>query len=57
MVHNVIHGKPSGMVVIMDFDDENRIKSVFESKEYKKVYLPIRNEAFHEINIQIAKNF
>lgn len=55
MVDEVIHGKSSGLVVIMDFDSEDTIRSVFNSEEYKR-FIPVRNVAFQEINIQIAKN-
>lgn len=56
MVDQIIHGKPGGFILIMDFDSEQAIKSVFESVYYE-AFIPVRNRAFEEINIQIAKNF
>ena len=52
-VDEVIYGNPSGMVLVMDFDSEKVIKSLFESEPYAAL-IPIRDKGFKEMNILIA---
>jgi uncharacterized protein (DUF1330 family) len=52
-VGNIIHGKPTGMVLVMDFDSEEQISELFESKEYAKL-IPMRDKGFSEMNILIT---
>ena len=52
-VNEVIHGKPSGMVLVMDFDSDEAITGLFESEEYAAL-VPIRDKGFAEMNIQLT---
>ena len=52
-VHKPIHGKPSGMVLVMDFDSADAITTMFESDEYAAL-VPVRDRGFAEMNIQLA---
>ena len=49
-VGDVIDGKPSGMVLVMDFDSDEAITAVFESDEYAAL-VPVRDQGFAEMNI------
>jgi uncharacterized protein (DUF1330 family) len=49
-VGDVIDGKPSGMVLVMDFDSDEAITAVFESDEYAAL-VPVRDQGFGEMNI------
>ena len=52
-VDEVIHGKPSGMVLVMDFDSDEAITDLFESEDYAAL-VPIRDKGFAEMNIQLT---
>ena len=50
--HRAIHGRPAGMVLVMDFDSADAIASMFESDEYKAL-VPVRDRGFSEMNISL----
>jgi uncharacterized protein (DUF1330 family) len=52
-VDEVIHGKPSGMVLVMDFDSDEAITGLFASEDYAAL-VPIRDKGFAEMNIQLT---
>ena len=52
-VGNVISGKPSGMVLVMDFDSDETITSLFASDEYAAL-IPVREKGFAEMNILLT---
>ena len=52
-VDKPIHGNPSGMVMVMDFDSANAITTMFESDEYAAL-VPVRDRGFAEMNIQLT---
>jgi uncharacterized protein (DUF1330 family) len=53
-VNEVIHGKPSGMVLVMDFESTNAITEMFASEEYAAL-VPSRDKGFAEMNIQLTQ--
>ena len=50
----VIHGKPSGMTLLMDFDSADAVTKVFESDDYAAL-LPARDRGFAEMNILLTR--
>ncbi|MDX2433283.1 MAG: DUF1330 domain-containing protein [Desulfobacterales bacterium] len=52
-VEEVINGNPSGMVLVMDFDSDEAITTLFESDEYAAL-IPVRDQGFTEMNILFA---
>ena len=48
-----IHGSPSGMVLVMDFDSVDAITTMFESDDYAAL-VPVRDRGFAEMNIQLT---
>ena len=50
----VIHGKPSGMVLVMDFDSADEITGMFKSEDYAAL-IPLRDRGFVEMNIQLTR--
>lgn len=48
-----IHGHPSGMVLVMDFDSPDAITGMFESEDYAAL-IPVRDKGFSEMNIQLT---
>ena len=52
-VDEVIHGKPSGMILVMDFDSDEAITGLFECEDYAAL-VPIRDKGFAEMNIQLT---
>jgi uncharacterized protein (DUF1330 family) len=44
-VNEVIHGKPSGMVLVMDFESTDAITNMFESDDYAAL-VPVRDKGF-----------
>jgi uncharacterized protein (DUF1330 family) len=52
-VTDLIHGNPSGMILVMDFASNDEIKKVFDSEEYAAL-IPVRDKGFAEINILVA---
>jgi uncharacterized protein (DUF1330 family) len=53
-VDEVIHGNPSGMVLVMDFDSADAITGMFESEEYAAL-VPVRDRGFAEMNILLTQ--
>jgi len=53
-VGQVIHGNPSGMVLVMDFDSADAITGLFESEDYAAL-VPARNRGFAEMNILLTQ--
>ena len=53
-VDDVINGHPSGMVLVMDFDSLDAIKSMFESDEYAAL-VPVRDRGFAQMNILLTQ--
>ena len=49
----VLHGDPSGMVLVMDFDSTEAVTAMFESDEYAKL-MPARDRGFAEMNILLT---
>ena len=49
----VIHGKPSGMTLVMDFDSADAITEMFESDDYAAL-VPVRDKGFAEMNILLT---
>ena len=52
-VDEVIHGNPSGMVLVMDFDSAEAITEMFESDDYAAL-VPVRDRGFSEMNIMLT---
>jgi uncharacterized protein (DUF1330 family) len=53
-VDKVINGKPSGMVLVMDFDSADAISGMFESEDYAAL-VPVRDRGFSEMNIVLTR--
>jgi uncharacterized protein (DUF1330 family) len=53
-VNEVIHGKPSGMVLVMDFESADAITNMFASDDYAAL-VPVRDKGFSEMNIQLTQ--
>ena len=49
----VISGKSSGMVLVMDFDSADAITNLFNSDEYVAL-IPARDRGFSEMNILLT---
>ena len=54
-VDKVINDKPSGMVLVVDFDSADAITTLFESDEYTAL-IPVRDRGFKEMNILLAND-
>ena len=52
-VSQVINGRPSGMVLVMDFEDADTVTELFASEAYSEL-LPARDKGFAEMNILVA---
>lgn len=52
-VGKVINGRPSGMVLVMDFDSAEAVAGLFASKAYGDL-IAVRDKGFTEMNILIA---
>ena len=52
-VNQVLHGKHSGMVLVMDFSSAAAITGMFESEDYAAL-VPVRDKGFAEMNIQLT---
>jgi uncharacterized protein (DUF1330 family) len=50
----VIHGKASGMTLVMDFDSDDAITELFASDDYAAL-VPIRDNGFTEMNILLTR--
>lgn len=53
-VSQVVHGNPSGMAMVMDFESQEAIAGIFETEEYKAL-VPARDKGFKEMNILITQ--
>lgn len=51
----VIHGKRSGMTLVMDFDSVDTITGMFESDDYAAL-VPARDKGFSEMNILVTQS-
>lgn len=49
----VIHGQPTGMTLVMDFDSVDAVTEMFESDEYAAL-IPLRDKGFTEMNILLT---
>ena len=54
-VGQVVNGRPSGMVLVMDFDEATAIENLFASQAYADL-VPGRDKAFAEMNILITQD-
>ena len=52
-VGEVINGKPSGMVLVMDYDSDEAITKLFASDDYAAL-IPERDKGFAEMNILLT---
>ena len=50
----VIHGRPAGMTLVMDFDSADAVTEMFESDEYAAL-IPLRDKGFAEMNILVTR--
>ena len=53
-IDRTIHGAPSGMALVMDFDSAEAVTEMFESEEYTAL-IPIRDRGFAEMNILLTR--
>ena len=53
-VDEVVHGRPNGMVLVMDFESADAVIEMFNSDDYAAL-VPVRDKGFVEMNIQIAR--
>jgi len=53
-VDRVVHGDPTGMVLVMDFDSADAITAMFESDDYATL-IPMRDRGFAEMNILLTR--
>ena len=53
-VDRLVHGNPSGMALVMDFDSAEAITSMFESDDYAAL-VPVRDWGFSEMNILLTQ--
>ncbi len=52
-VGQVINGRPSGMVLVMDFESAEKVTELFASDAYADL-VPIRDKGFTEMNILLT---
>jgi uncharacterized protein (DUF1330 family) len=52
-IEKVIHGSPSGMALVMDFDSAGAVTEMFESDAYAAL-VPVRDRGFSEMNILLT---
>lgn len=53
-VDDVIHGNPSGMALVMDFDSADATTELFASDDYLAL-VPVRDRGFKEMNILVTQ--
>ena len=53
-VDRLVHGDPSGMVLVMDFDSADAITAMFESDDYAAL-IPTRDRGFVEMSILLTR--
>jgi len=49
----VIHGQPTGMALVMDFDSADTITTLFASEDYAAL-IPARDRGFTDMNILVT---
>ena len=54
-VGQVVNGRPSGMVLVMDFDDADTVSELFASDAYAEL-MPARDKGFAEMNILVTED-
>jgi uncharacterized protein (DUF1330 family) len=54
-VEMVIHGNPTGMALVMDFDSADAITKLFQSDDYAAL-VPVRDRGFAEMNILVTQD-
>ena len=54
-VGDVLNGRPSGMVLVMDFDSADTIKEMFSSDDYAAL-IPLRDKGFKEMNVLLTQS-
>ncbi|MFP5224035.1 MAG: DUF1330 domain-containing protein [Actinomycetota bacterium] len=54
-VDEVIHGQPSGMVLVMEFESAAVIKNLFDSEDYAAL-IPARDRGFSQMNILVTSD-
>ena len=54
-VEQVIHGTPSGMVLVMDFDKSDTITEMFASDAYRNL-VETRDRGFSEMSILVTQD-
>ena len=52
-VEQAIHGRPAGMVLVMDFDSGEAVSEIFKSDEYQAL-VPVRDRGFSETNVLLT---
>lgn len=52
-VKQVLNGSPSGMVLVMDFNDADAVTELFASDAYAEL-MPVRDKGFEEMNILVS---
>ena len=52
-VGGVINGRPSGMVLVMDFESDEDVTNLFASSAYADL-VPVRDKGFTEMNILVT---
>ncbi len=52
-VGKVVNGRPSGMVLVMDFDSADAVTGLFSSDSYAEL-VPVRDRGFSEMNILVT---
>ena len=53
-ISQVVHGDPSGMVLVMDFESSDEISKMFGSGDYAAL-VPARDKGFASMNIRLAQ--
>lgn len=54
-VGSVINGRPSGMVLVMDFESNQAVADLFQSDAYADL-VPVRDKGFSDMNILVAED-
>jgi uncharacterized protein (DUF1330 family) len=54
-VGQVVNGRPSGMVLVMDFPSEDSVNDLFGSEAYAAL-VPARDSGFSEMNILVTSD-
>jgi uncharacterized protein (DUF1330 family) len=53
-ISRVVHGDPSGMVLVMDFGSSSAISRMYDSEDYAAL-IPARDRGFVSMNIRLAQ--